>query len=350
METESYGLIIKTLDRQVNNIFVKNQKFGKPKLEHMEIALQKEWRDIMEAFIVYGANPNQIDSKGYTILDEAILHNSFGMCSILLNNNLSQTLAPSEDWFEQICTDVNMKNMYGNTALDELCKVSSDEMFEGEWEKRVQLLLEHGAEITEQTKSILKESIHKDKLEWMNLILKSKGKKRGEDFARDDMEQIRRKWKQKKFTKEECYKLLKKLQTYQSEETIKLVLEELQIQNYLSEKQKEDLMIMAVIDDSNIMNLYLEKDFPVTSRTLGEVIWTKNFSDMRVKALVNKENQGTIIKNWKNNQDYSLFMIAVEADREEIIGDLYFSQANLNYKNKLSLAYKVTGVLNRNLD
>ena len=33
-------------------------------------------------------------------------------------------------------------------------------------------------------------------------------------------------------------------------------------------------------------------------------------------------------------------MIAVEADREEIIGDLYFSQANLNYKNKLGLTAK----------
>lgn len=340
METESYGLIYKTLDRQADNILIKNLKLSKPKLKHMEIVLQKEWRDVMELFIVYGANPNQMDSEGYTILDRAILHNSFGMCSILLNNKLVEELAPSEDWSEQIYTDVNMKNKYGNTALDELCKISNDEMLEGEWEKRVQLLLEHGAEITEQTRSILKESVHKNKLEWVNSLSQNKNKKSNNDFAKDDMEQIREKWAQKTFTKDECYNLLQKLQKYQSEETIKLVLEELHLQKYLDEKQKEDLMVRAVIDDSNIMNLYLEKNFPVTSKALGEVIWTKNFSDMRVKDLVNKETQGTIIKNWKNNQDYSLFMIAVEADRADLISDLYFSRANLNYKNKSGLTAK----------
>ena len=340
MESESYGLIYKALDESATNPFIVIKNFGKPKLEHIETALQKEWKDVMELFIVYGANPNQIDSEGYTILDRAILHSSFGMCSILLNDRLVESMDSSEDWPKQIYTDVNMVNKYGNTALDELCKISNEEMLNGEWERRVQLLLEHGAKITEQTQSILESSVHRDKKSWMNSLLKGNDKKSREDFVKDDMKQIRQKWQQKIFTKEECYALLKNLQVYDSEDTIKLVLEELQVQNYLDEKQKEELMVMAVEDNTNIMNLYLEKDFPVTPKALGTVMWTKNFSDMRVKDLVNKENQGTVIKNWKDNQDYSLFMIAVEADRIDTICDLYFSQANLNYKNESGLTAK----------
>ena len=121
-------------------------------------------------------------------------------------------------------------------------------------------------------------------------------------------------------------------------DTIRLLLDDkdLQIESYLDESQKQDLMEKAVADNAELMNIYLKKDFPVTTRALGEVIWSKNYDDARVKALINKENQNTVIKNWKENQDYSLFMIAVESNRG-CAYDLFYNRANLDYKNEQGL-------------
>ena len=299
----------------------------------MEVALENEWRDIVKLFLEYGADPNKTDSRGYTILDEAILHNSFKMCELLVNDNL-QPAVTEDGNANLIPIKINKLNKKGNTALDELCKVSNEEMLEGEWEKRVQLLIEHGAEVSGQTRRLLKNSVHKDKIEWINSLLQGKEKKTATDFAKVDMEQM----KQKTVTKEESYNLLKSLQAYGSVDTIQLLLDDkdLQIESYLDESQKQDLMEKAVADNTELMNIYLKKDFPVTTRALGEVIWNKNYDDARVKALINEDNQGTVIKNWKDNQDYSLFMIAVESNRG-CAYDLFYNRANLDYKNEQGL-------------
>ena len=120
----------------------------------------------------------------------------------------------------------------------------------------------------------------------------------------------------------------------------KLLLDDLQIQKYLDNNQKEELMEMAARDNTDVVTIYLEKEFPVTSRALGECIWSKNFDEKCFKKLVTKDKQKTIVRNWKDNQDYSLFMIAVEADRSEVIDELYSNKANLNYKNNKGLTAK----------
>ena len=325
MDNGSYGL----MDKLLYDSWISYEHYT-PKLEEMETALQKEWRDVVQLFLEYGADPNELNSEGYTLLDMAIVHNSFKMCELLLNNNLEN----SHYDLEIVHVNVNQKNKQENTALDELCKVSNEEMLEGEWEKRVQLLIEHGAEVSDKTRSLLQESVHKDKIDWIDSLLQGKEKKTATDFAKVDMEQM----KQKTVTKEESYNLLKSLQEYGSVDTIQLLLDDkdLQIESYLDESQKQDLMEKAVADNTELMNIYLKKDFPVTTRALGEVIWNKNYDDARVKALINEDNQGTVIKNWKDNQDYSLLMIAVESDRE-CVYDLYCNQVNLDYKNKQGL-------------
>lgn len=328
----SYGLIEEVLNDSLVSSY--SLKYAcKPRTKHMEVALENEWRDIVKLFLEYGADPNKTDSRGYTILDEAILHNSFKMCELLVNDNL-QPAVTEDGNANLIPIKINKLNKKGNTALDELCKVSNEEMLEGEWEKRVQLLIEHGAEVSGQTRRLLKNSVHKDKIEWINSLLQGKEKKTATDFAKVDMEQM----KQKTVTKEESYNLLKSLQAYGSVDTIQLLLDDkdLQIESYLDESQKQDLMEKAVADNTELMNIYLKKDFPVTTRALGEVIWSKNYDDARVKALINKENQNTVIKNWKENQDYSLFMIAVESNRG-CAYDLFYNRANLDYKNEQGL-------------
>ena len=339
MDTGSYGLICRVLDDASEDEHYDLKDLCEPKLEHMEIALQKEWREVMLLFLESKANPNpnQRNSKGYTLLDEAILNNSYKMCELLLDDTLDSGYT---DRPAPISAKVNQKNKYENTALDELCKVSNEDMLDGEWEKRVQLLIEHGAEVSDNTKVLLNKSSHKDKITWINSLLQGKSKKKNIDFAKDDMEQIKQKWKNKTFTKEECYNLLKNLQIYGSTETIRLLLNDLQIQKYLDNNQKEELMEMAARDNTDVVTIYLEKEFPVTSKALGECIWSKNFDEKRFKKLVTKDKQKTIVENWKDNQDYSLFMIAVEADRSEVIDELYSNKANLNYKNNKGLTAK----------
>ena len=73
------------------------------------------------------------------------------MCELLVNDNL-QPAVTEDGNASLISIKINKLNKKGNTALDELCKVSNEEMLEGEWAKRVQLLIEHGAEVSGQTR------------------------------------------------------------------------------------------------------------------------------------------------------------------------------------------------------
>ena len=336
MDVESWSLIYNVLDDSANNYLIRHTNFNKPQLKHMEIALEKGWKDIEELLLEYGGNPNQLNSDGQTLLNKSIIYNDFDMCSILLDDKLKENIIEGdEDAPVPIYTDVNMKNKYENTALDELCKVSNEEMLEGEWERRVQLLINHGAQVSDKTRSLLEESDHKDKISWIDSIVQGKEKKTEADFAKVDMEQL----KQRTFTKEESYNLLKTLQAYGSTETIRLVLNDLKIQDYLDESQKENLVEMAVANNADIANIYLEKKFPVTDKALGEALWSKNYNETLVRKLINKNNQDTIVKNWKDNQDYSLFMIATEAD-SEYVADLVYNKANFKYKNKQGLTIK----------
>lgn len=334
METESYGLIYEVVyeaDGRSDDL----ERLCEPKLEHMEIALKNDWRDVMLLFLKSKSNPNpnQMNSKGYTLLDEAILHSSYEMCELLLDDSLESEYT---DIPSPINAKVNQENRFENTALDELCKISNKEMLEGEWERRVQLLIEHGAKVSDKTRSLLQKSDHKDKISWIDSILQGKEKKAATDFAKIDMEQL----KQKTFTKEISYNLLKSLQVYGSTETIRLVLNDLKIQKYLDESQKEELLEMAAANNANIAEIYLKNGFPVTDKVLGEAIWSKNYNETLVKKLINKNNQDTVVKNWKDNQDYSLFMIAVGSDRVELVNELYKNQVDLNYKNQVGLTAK----------
>ena len=335
MQTESYGLIAKVVGNLEYDTYEypMDKTFCKPKLEHIEVAVKKEWRNVVQLFLEYGANPNEFNDEGYTLLDKVIISNSFEMCEVLLDNSLE---CYNVELSSTISTEVNKKNKYENTALDELCTISNEKMLEGEWERRIQFLLEHGAKVSDKTRSLLQGSVHKDKITWIESLLQGKDKKTNIDFAKDDLKQIKKTWKKKNFTKEDCYKLLESLQAYGSVETIQLVLNDLQIQKCLDESQREKLMEKAVSNNTDIMNIYLKKGFPITSRALGEVIWSKNYDETCVEALINKDNQGTVVKEWKDNQDYSLFMIAVEADAD-VVSELYYNKANLNYKNNKGL-------------
>ena len=335
MQTESYGLIAKVVGNLEYDTYEypMDKTFCKPKLEHIEVAVKKEWRNVVQLFLEYGANPNEFNDEGYTLLDKVIISNSFEMCEVLLDNSLE---CYNVELSSTISTEVNKKNKYENTALDELCTISNEKMLEGEWERRIQFLLEHGAKVSDKTRSLLQGSVHKDKITWIESLLQGKDKKTNIDFAKDDLKQIKQKWKNKTFTKEECYNLLKNLQIYGSTETIRLLLDDLQIQKYLDNNQKEELMEMAARDNTDVVTIYLEKEFPVTSKALGECIWSKNFDEKCFKKLVTKDKQKIIVENWKDNQDYSLFMIAVEADAD-VVSELYYNKANLNYKNNKGL-------------
>lgn len=339
MNLESYGLICDVLDDSLDSKYIIGQ-YCKPDLEHLEIALQKEWRDVMNLFLVYGFDPNIINDEGYTLLDRAICYNSLDMCELLLDGPSDELSGDDIDWSEQISVKVDMKNRYGNTALDELCGMSDKEILNGEWKKRVQLLLDHGAEITERTISIVEKNACEEKVDWIHSLLKQKSKREKYEFAEDDIKQIKHMQRQKTYDEKKWYDLLKRIQGYGSTETIKLLLEDFKIQNYLNEKQKEDLMIKAVSENTEIMNLYLNKDFPVTPFVLAASIQNKNFDSGRIVRLIHKGNQDTIVKNWKDNQDYSLFMVAVEEGRIETISEFYYNCPNIDYKNSFGLTAK----------
>lgn len=338
MDLESYGLICDVLDDSLDSKYIMRQ-YCKPDLEHLEIALQKEWRDVMNLFLTYGFDPNEINDEGYTLLDRAICYNSLDMCELLLDGPSEESSVYDIDWSEQISVKVDMKNRYGNTALDELCGMSDEEMLNGEWKKRVQFLLDHGAEITERTISIVEKNACEEKADWIHSLLKQK-RKRKHEFAEDDIKQIKRMQRQNTYDEKKWYDLLQRIQGYGSTETIKLLLEDFKIQNYLNEEQKEALMIKAVSENTEIMNLYLNKNFPVTPFVLAASIQNKNFDSGRIAKLIHKENQDIIVKNWKNNQDYSLFMVAVEEGRTETISEFYYNCFNIDYKNSSGLTAK----------
>ena len=339
MDTESYGLICDVLNDSLDPEYIMKDSC-EPGLEHMEIALQKEWRDVMSLFLECGADPNEIGSEGYTLLDRAVCHNSLGMCKLLLDGTPDEQTVIMMDGSEEIRADVNMKNQYGRTALDELCFMPEDEIPDGEWERRAQLLLEHGAKVTEQTIHILQENSCAQREEWINLLLQQKGQQGEQEFVEDDIKQIEKLQKRKELSGEEYCELLDKFQGYGSVETIKRLLEDFSLDAYLSEGQKEILMVKAVSENTEIMELYLDRDFPVTPYVLAASIQNKNFDDKRIEQLICEENQDTIVVNWKNGQDYSLFMIAVEEGREEVVSELYYRDVCIDYKNRTGLTAK----------
>lgn len=341
MQTESYRLISDTLEESLNSDYIL-QSECKPSFHDLEIALEKEWKDIVSLLIQYGVDTNEIGGDGYTLLDKAINSNSLHMCGLLVNGvtddlGLNDNNGSNSQALKQIHADINKKNKYGNTALDELCKNQNSEMLKGEWKKRVQFLIDRGADVTEQTIQILKGSNYSDMADWLLKISQQNDKAEQRTFTQENKKHIQRLERHGLADPEKWYQLISASQRYGDVETVQLLLEDFQVQEKLDEEQKEQLMIKAAEENTEVLKLYLKKDFPITSSVLAAAIRNKNFDNRRVTMLINKNNQDTIVPEWKDDQDYSLFMIAVHEGREETVADMYYNKVNIEYKNAQGL-------------